>query len=317
MNIMIIGAGSLGLLFASKIAPFCEQITVVTRTVEQAETLAQQGILLDGVASSTTQTGAPITFNSYQKDEMETGYTAEHPIDYIFLMVKQTAITAELVHYIRTQMTKNTFLVCFQNGVGHELKLGQVIQTDRLLFAVTTEGAKRNGPTSVSHTGHGITYIGGLASTHAIEEDSRHFLLIYRLELAGVHAVLSKNMEVRIWNKLVINSVINPLTAIFRVPNGELLSSEWTRSLMQDLYQEALSLAAAKGIQLPDELWSTILEVCQATSANHSSMLQDIEASRQTEIDYLNGRLVDMGQEIGLELPLHRMMYKMIKAIEN
>ncbi|MNY52337.1 2-dehydropantoate 2-reductase [compost metagenome] len=86
---------------------------------------------------------------------------------------------------------------------------------------------------------------------------------------------------------------------------------------MQDLYQEALSLAASKGIQLPDELWSTILEVCQATSANLSSMLQDIEASRQTEIDYLNGRLVDMGQEIGLELPSHRMMYRMIKAIEN
>ena len=137
------------------------------------------------------------------------------------------------------------------------------------------------------------------------------------LELAGFHAVLSKNMEVRIWSKLAINVVINPLTAILRVPNGELLRSAWTRSLMQDLYQEVLQLAVAKGIKLPAELWDTILEVCLATSTNHSSMLQDVEASRQTEVDYLNGSLVTMANELGLELPAHRMVYRMIKAIEK
>lgn len=317
MHIMIIGAGSLGLLFASRLAPFCTRLTVVTRSEGQARELTEYGIKLVGMTLQETKQENPIDFCSYTEETKEGVVARTHQVDYIFLMVKQTAISPELIDYIKSQMTDHTYLVCFQNGVGHELKLSQAIGCDNLLFAVTTEGAKRNGFTSVSHTGHGITYFGKIESNKQLTEDNQHILFVQMLELAGFHTVLSKNMEVRIWSKLAINAVINPLTAILRVPNGELLRSAWTRSLMQDLYQEVLRLAVAKEIKLPAELWDTIMEVCQATRTNHSSMLQDIEASRQTEVDYLNGSMVEMGNEVGLELPAHSMVYRMIKAIEN
>lgn len=127
---------------------------------------------------------------------------------------------------------------------------------------------------------------------------------------------MSKNMEIRIWSKLVINAVINPLTAILRVKNGELLESAWTRELMLDLYREACLVAEAKDIQLPDDLWQTILTVCEATSRNHSSMLQDIEQSRTTEIDRINGSLLQMAEELNLDLPAHRTVYRLVKALE-
>ncbi|MDR6551360.1 2-dehydropantoate 2-reductase [Paenibacillus qinlingensis] len=317
MHIMVVGAGSLGLLFAAKLASQCSQLTMVTRTTEQASELAEQGIKLEGEASQTAKSTKSIVYSSYLEETREDIIPNERQVDYIFLMVKQTAITDELVTYLRHQMTDQTFLVCFQNGIGHEQKLSQAIAYDKLLFAVTTEGAKRNGLHSVRHTGRGITYFGVIESNKQLTPNNQHIFFVQMLKSAGFRAELSNNMEVRIWSKLVINVVINPLTAILRVPNGDLLRSEWSRSLMQDLYEEALKLANLKRIALPDKLWDTILTVCEETKTNHSSMLQDIEAARQTEIDYLNGRLVKVAEEWDLVLPTHDMVYRMIKAIEN
>lgn len=317
MHIMIIGAGSLGLLFAAKIAPICSQLTVVTRSEGQARELTECGIQIVGEDSQEPILEESIRFESNSETMIGGVDPLARQVDYMFLMVKQPAISRELINYIQSRMTSHTFLICFQNGVGHEMKLSQAIGWDKLLFAVTTEGAKRVGPGSVKHTGHGITYLGALQPDRIESSYDQHIFIVQLLELAGFRAELSKNMEVRIWSKLVINAVINPLTAILRVPNGELLRSTWRLSLMKDLYQEALGLASAKGIKLPAELWDTIQAVCEATQTNHSSMLQDIEASRLTEVDFLNGSLVKMGNEIGLELPVHTLMYRLIKAIEN
>lgn len=316
MRIMIIGAGSLGLLFASKLAAFCTDLMLVTRTQEQAEELKLKGIQLEEM-DLPMRTIQNIDISSYIYETSDLHDSSNREVDYIFLMVKQTAITEELIHFIRSQMTTDTCLVSFQNGIGHEHKLSQANGAGRLLLAVTTEGAKRSGWRTVSHTGHGITHIGTLKSGEQEKGPNPHILLAELLERAGFQTVLSKNMEVMVWHKLAINAVINPLTAILRVSNGELLKSSWTRSLMQDLYQEVLLLASDQGISLPEGLWETILQVCQATSSNHSSMLQDVEAGRLTEIDYMNGRLVQMARDVGLELPANNMVHKLIKAIEK
>lgn len=316
---MIIGAGSLGLLFAAKLSSFCEHMTVIARTKEQADQLAQKGILLGGtIERHRTTRGGLIEFSYYQEDKESLTRTSSlpQPMDYIFLMVKQPAITKELAKYIDSLSSETTHLVSFQNGIGHEALLNEGGGENKLLLAVTTEGARRESLTEVSHTGQGITYIGASEHTNLDQENSTHFLLVNLLEEAGFQTLMSKNMEIRIWSKLVINAVINPLTAILRVKNGELLESAWTRELMLDLYREACLVAEAKDIQLPDDLWQTILTVCEATSRNHSSMLQDIEQSRTTEIDRINGSLLQMAEELNLDLPAHRTVYRLVKALE-
>lgn len=319
MRIMIIGAGSLGLLFAAKLSSFCEHMTVITRTKEQADLLAQEGILLGGMNERRRTTrGGYIEFHQYQdgKGTLTSEISSVQPFDYIFLMVKQPAITKELAQFIDSRRSETTYLVSFQNGIGHEAVLSEGHEEKKLLLAVTTEGARRESLTEVSHTGHGVTYIGASKDTDLDQEHSMHFLLVNLLEEAGFQTLMSKNMEVRIWSKLIINAVINPLTAILRVKNGELLESAWTKGLMLDLYREACLVAEAKGIKLPDELWQTILTVCEATSRNHSSMLQDIEQSRTTEIDRINGSLLQMAKELSLDLPVHHTVYRLVKALE-
>jgi 2-dehydropantoate 2-reductase len=316
MHIMIIGAGSLGLLFAAKLSAFCEHMTVIARTREQAAGLAQQGISLGGTAERylTTRTGV-IEFGYYIEEDKSVSTSLQH-YDYIFLMVKQPAITQDLIDYLKAQINTNTYLISFQNGVGHEAMLREKLGWDRLLLAVTTEGARREDLTAVSHTGRGVTYIGTAEDTDSQFNNSAHILLAQLLEKAGFHTRMSKNMNVRIWIKLTINAVINPLTAILRVKNGDLLVSPWTRSLMQALYQEACIVAKAKGVDLPDDLWETLLGVCKATSENHSSMLQDIEQSRRTEIDRINGSLLQMAKELKLDLPTNQIVCQLVKALE-
>lgn len=315
MRVMIIGAGSLGLLFAAKLSACCEHMTVIARTSEQAAELARQGIELIGTTESQlTAHHGGIEFG-YYIEGVKTAKASLTHYDYIFLMIKQPAITRKLIDYLKTHLSKETYLICFQNGIGHEKILAEVLGRNQLLLAVTTEGARREGPVTVIHTGHGVTYIGPSVKT-ADFADSKHILLAQLFEDAGFQIMMSKNMDIRIWSKLIINAVINPLTAILRVKNGELLNSPWTRSLMHDLYQEARTLAIAKSVQLPDELWDTILGVCEATRLNHSSMLQDIEVSRGTEIDYINGSLVRMAKELNLELPTHQTVYQLVKALE-
>ncbi|MEW9698115.1 ketopantoate reductase family protein [Paenibacillus sp. SI8] len=319
MRIAIVGAGSLGLLFASKLSAVSEHIIVVTRTIEQANTLRESGITLveEGHVKVNSDIGR-ISYESYEASiaSMEVGgMPGEMDLDYLFLMVKQPAITPELMAYVKTRMSSGTIVVCFQNGVGHEKRLGQALGMDRLLLAVTTEAARREGPAAVAHTGHGVTYIGSLASESGPKQNLK-ILLIDFLEKAGITAILSKNMEIRVWNKLIMNAVINPLTAILRVRNGELLNSPWALSLMRELFEEASLVAAAQGVVLPDDLWETLLGVCEATAQNHSSMLQDLKQAKGTEIDSMNGSLLQMAIELKLMLPVHQTVYGLVKALE-
>ncbi|MBD0379160.1 ketopantoate reductase family protein [Paenibacillus sedimenti] len=311
MRIMIVGAGSLGLLFGAKLFTVCDHITVVTKTREQAEALRMQGISLDGdKVISTNSNEHNIRFQSYDESVKED----KHP-DFLFVMVKQPAIRDEFISYLKDSMSAGTIVVCFQNGIGHEEKLISAVGSDKLLLAVTTEAARKEGLTKVDHTGHGITYLGSLTRKGGPPQASQ-ILLQDLLKTAGIEAEVSNEMEVRIWSKLIMNAVINPLTAILRVRNGELLESPWAMSLMRELYDEAMLVAGAKGIELPDNLWKTLLHVCKATAQNHSSMLQDLMQAKGTEIDSMNGSLLRIAKELKLELAVHQTVYCVVKALE-
>ncbi|NEW05255.1 2-dehydropantoate 2-reductase [Paenibacillus sp. SYP-B3998] len=320
MRIMIVGAGSLGLLFAAKLSAVCEQIIVVTRTIEQAVTLKERGIfVLDETTTERNKSmGLDIQYNSYIEDSRNPMFDMqanEVCLDYVFLMVKQPAITSEMITYVKSRMSSTTVLICIQNGVGHEERLSEAIGKNRLLLAVTTEGARKERANEVFHTGQGVTYMGSLTQNDG-PAWSTQILLRDLLKEAGFETIMSKDMKVRIWSKLIMNAVINPLTAILRVRNGELVNSPWAQLLMRQLYEEALLVAKAKDVELPAELWETLLQVCRATEQNHSSMLQDLMQARGTEIDSMNGSLLRMAEELKLELAVNKIVYHFVKALE-
>ncbi len=119
-----------------------------------------------------------------------------------------------------------------------------------------------------------------------------------------------------IYRKLLINAVINPLTAIWRIPNGELLASEGRLQLMRELFREATMVYDACGVTYDEDAWDNILEVCRITAGNISSMLADVLASRTTEIRWINGSLVEMAERTGTSVPLHRWICQLVEGIK-
>lgn len=322
-RITVIGAGALGMLFAVKLTKAVPDMEIVVRRASQKQLLMSEGVSL-------TEAGAWLdgseekgrTLKIYPKIVLmneEDGNKAarEGCMHWIVLAVKQTAFTSDLAEAVQKRMGIDSWVVCLQNGIGHVETLTKFIPAERILLAVTTEGALKRSETEAAHTGRGFTWIGQASPNENERSEAVKKKWVKLLEVAGFEAFLSKNITSRIWHKLLVNAIINPLTAILQVTNGELPGLPKAQQLMRALFDEGTALAAALRIELDPDLWEQLLEVCRKTSANRSSMLQDVLAGRPTEIDAINGGLLKKAETLGLSLSTHQAVYQLVKALEG
>ncbi|MFB0845550.1 ketopantoate reductase family protein [Paenibacillus oleatilyticus] len=317
----VIGAGALGTLFAVKLSKAGHEVEVVVRRAERKAEIEAAGLRLTNAVSGSEEKSARAVITAFPRvrlwEEKEAfgGKDGSGP-HFILLAVKQSAITRELGLELGRRMGSSAWMVCLQNGIGHLETLAAYVPAERLLAAVTTEGAMISTAGEAVHTGSGMTWVGAVGDERAEVSEIMQKNLVYWLQLAGFSASVSKNISSRIWQKLLINAVINPLTALLRVPNGELLSLPGAGELMRSLYEEGVVLARALDIRLEPDLWEQLLEVCRRTANNRSSMLQDMTAGRLTEIDAITGGLLREANRSEIELPTHLTVYRLIKAAE-
>lgn len=238
MIVDIIGGGALGLLFAGRLLAGRQAgVRLWTRTEEQAEKIRAEGFEVAEMSGERSHYQGieafplPLAPTRLSRHGLEAGM--------VWLFVKQTHIGPELLAALGEMPRQaNATLVCFQNGVGHAEALAGVWPSRSLAVAVTTEAAAREGANRIRHTGSGATWIGPAAA----EEDARAHALNFScisaknlLEKAGIEAFVSNNIEDMVYQKLLVNAVINPLTALLRVKNGELLDKAERIELMRDL----------------------------------------------------------------------------------
>jgi 2-dehydropantoate 2-reductase len=140
-------------------------------------------------------------------------------------------------------------------------------------------------------------------------------LLVSALSAAGIEAALSNNIMEHVYGKLLVNAVVNPLTALFRVKNGELPADPFRFRLMKALFHETLAVLQASGMRTDGGEWDRLLDVVRRTAENRSSMLADVEAGRPTEIDAINGGVVRLAREAGAAAPLNAAVAALIGAI--
>ncbi|GAX28054.1 2-dehydropantoate 2-reductase [Fistulifera solaris] len=191
-------------------------------------------------------------------------------------------------------------------------------ERSRIHLAMTTHGAYRDDDDDelfhVVHAGYGSTSI----------ED--YPAMAQLLDLAGLNCTTSLTLDRDLWYKLAANCVINPLTALYRCRNGEVRRSYEQRNpkssfgtYMADILQEVSMVAhEMTGQEYPVETLQIYVEtVINATSANQSSMFQDVLAGRDTEIDYLNGFVVQQGQQRGLLCPINQQLVQDVLALRN
>jgi 2-dehydropantoate 2-reductase len=315
MRIDIIGAGALGLLYAGKLAAAGMEIRLWVRRVESADILRQKGIIIE------EQSGEPvtITYPQFEVHLMEDWSLTDQTGNWVFLMTKQDGIRAAAEHLAKGS-AHNLKIMSIQNGIGHTDILTKYLPDACIYRAVTTEGARRSGETVVIHAGKGLTELGSAicgGSVQPFSSDGREKLLADKLTQAGLETRLSESIDQSIYRKLLVNAVINPLTAIWRVPNGELLSSPERMGLLRQLYDESIRIYDACGIAWQTEWWEELLLVCRSTALNRSSMLADVLAGRRTEIEAINGQFIRLAQEAAMDAPLHRTVRDIINGMQS
>lgn len=305
LSIAVWGGGSLGLLWAARLARIFPETVLLVRTEEQRDWIREKGIRLTDLAGKEERIPVHVRW---------IGEVGDEAFDCLLIMVKQRhlpGVAEALAAFSRLP----ALAVLWQNGLGQEEAFESLFPPGVLCGAVTTEGAYREGPGEVRHTGGGQTWIGPFASGAVRSEVAARFLAPLRDE--GVRIEWESPIVRRIWEKVMVNCAINPLTALLRIRNGELLRSDEALSLMESVVEEAVSVARAEGVGLEaDAVLKRVVEVCRRTAENRSSMLQDVERGQRTEIDWINGEVVRRGTRAGIETPVNRTLVRLIRLLE-
>ena len=278
---LIVGPGALGRLLALHLVDVAPVVLTGRRTLPKEQTLTTP----DGKQHKRRLT-------LFKVNELP-------PTLPTFLHLTTKAYAAEAAYTaVMSRLSAPPILVLWQNGYQ-----SQPLLTHRhpgpVLCASTTEGAWLEGDAGVVHAGRGRTYIGDLANQH---EQYCHELATL-LNQAGLAAEAVDDIHTRLWHKLAVNAAINPLTARFRIRNGQLREAAF-RPMVEQVIDEVATIMRAEGITAPQVGWQALVwQVIEATANNRASMLQDVLGGRPVEREAILGPLLDVARRHAITAP--------------
>lgn len=295
-DLLIVGTGAMGSLFAARLARAGHHVTMLGTWKQGLDAIRENGIRFQDASG--------------EEYRYIVGAT-EDPRDcvgakYALVLVKAWQ-TERAASQLVECLAQDGLAVTLQNGLGNRESLVQSLGPDRVALGVTTSGATLLGPGRVIAGGEGPISVERNPSLGPLEE---------ALKSASFTVQLVEEARSLIWGKLVINSAINPLTALLRVPNGELLERPSAREMMRALAAETSRVAEAEGIDLPfSDPVAAAEEVARKTASNRSSMLQDVLRGAPTEIDAICGAVVGMAKKHGIATPANWACWQLVNAI--
>lgn len=298
MNIGIIGAGAIGLLYAYHFSALFP-VTLYTKRPEQCKELEDKGITL--VEGNLPVGNRKVTV----KKLSEKSKLVE---EIIIVAVKQYVLQDIMPHLLK--LKKDQCVLFLQNGMAH-VKQAEKVENAHLLIGVVEHGVKKLDDVTVNWTGKGSTKV---APFRSVSSDSR-ILDWWEKGLSESFPLIKSNSYQNILvEKLVVNAIINPLTTLYRVKNGQLVLNRFYRETMYALYREISFLIE---IEEREKMWEHVLNICSNTAENRSSMQRDIEFGRRTEVDAILGYLIFLAEEQGTKVPLTEFIYRSIKGLEE
>lgn len=291
MEVGIIGAGSLGLLYSYYLS-INQSVTLYTNKAVQANLINEKGITVQRE-------------NNVFHINMNANDSREYKEQFLIITVKQYQLE-EIIEKLKDQPAKT--ILFLQNGMGH-IRFMPEISHHRILFGVSEHGALKLNETTVKHTGIGMTKIAFYDRQKIDSEitntliNNEHSLFMFKL---------FTEWEPILKEKLVVNATINSLTSVLKVKNGELISDPYFKKLLYELFLEVIDVLNERDV---DGLWLHVVKICENTAGNVSSMYKDVKEGRQTEIDSILGYLID--HAYGKNIPYIRFLYYAVKGIEN
>ena len=290
-KIFILGAGAIGSVYGALLSKR-NDVTLVGNK-KHVETVNSKGLTITGDINE--------TFHPRAETEIK-----EIPEKTLIILTTKAYDSAAAVRGIKRLLREDTAVLVLQNGLGNEDVVRQVLGANtKVLRGITTMAAEFfeagkirfwNGETTVEKSEHCET----IAKT---------------FNQCGLKTKISDDIKRDVWNKLVVNCVINPLTAILKVRNNQIITDS-LKPIRHEIIRECVEVGKAEGITFPDDLEERIDKEAPKYT-NFSSMCQDVMKGKRTEIDFLNGKIVELGKKHGVQTKVNAVLVHLIKFLEG
>ena len=300
----ILGPGAIGGLLACQLSRAGIPVQLITSRTTAEPQVKPQGMAPEEITLGLREADRETRFRFPQP-------AADAIIRHLIITTK-TWQTRAAFDGIRDRLDEQSTLIVMQNGMGTADWLQAQLPQAVVLAATTTQGAYRENRTTIVHAGQGDTWLGPLRKAH--EPKARAIYTQWQQQ--GLPIQWDHSIAKRLWLKLGINCVINPLTVIYQCRNGELLQNPEALQQMAAIAEEFTRVYRGVFGTTPDEdMFSLAREVAHRTAANISSMRQDALNDNPTEINAINGYLVERGQALGIQCPVNTSVINALKHI--
>lgn len=301
MKISIIGSGAMGSLFGALLAQSGQEVVLIDIRQDHVDAINSLGL---GVESCGKTRRLAINAST----RIEDGQNA----DLIIIFVKSFQ-TQEATVAARQCLNETGSVLTLQNGMGNADIISAIIPPDQVVAGTTSHGATLLGPGLIHHAGTGPTAIGPWSKTSSSNLEAIKDLFCK----AGIETQLEYNIQLIIWKKLIINVGINAITALTGIKNGQIVDAPPTANLVHRAVQEACDVAFAHGVKLPEDIVEHVFTAAKETGPNRSSMGQDVDNRRWTEIDAINGAVVRLAENKNIAVPVNQTLASLIEILQH
>ena len=294
LSVAVMGAGAVGCFYGGMLARAGHTVTLIGRPQHV------QAILARGLRMQT------LGFDEAVPLAASTEASAVAGADVVLFAVKSPE-TEAAGEQMRAHLKPGALVLCLQNGVDNAERLRRVLPGATVAAAVVYVATEMAGPGHLRHHGRGELVI---EPTPASEAVARAFVA------SGVPTEISDNVRGALWAKLILNCAYNALSAVGRIAYGELVLRPGIQDVMRDVVAECRAVAAADGVSIPGDVDLAVRRIAETMPSQYSSTAQDLMRGKPSEIDHLNGYVVQRGAALGVPTPANRVLWAMVKLVE-
>jgi 2-dehydropantoate 2-reductase len=294
-TVAVLGAGAVGCFYGGMLARAGHRVTLIGRPAH-VQAITAHGLRLQTLA-----------FDEQVAIAASTAAESAAGADLVLVAVKSPDTDAAAAQ-LRPHLQPGARVLSLQNGVDNAERLRAGLPGVQVAAAVVYVATEMAGPGHLRHHGRGELVLEPSPwSAHAAQA----------FTAAGVPTALSDNVRGALWAKLVLNCAYNALSALSRLPYGELVQHPGVPDVIDDVVAECRAVATAEGVVLPGDLDEMVRRIPQTMPGQLSSTAQDLMRGKPSEIDFLNGHVVRRGEALGLPTPANRALWAAVKLAER
>ena len=299
----MLGAGAVGCYFGGMLARANQDVTFIAR-LERAKALNEYGLEMDCKA-----------FHETVKVKASADLTLLRDADLVLLCVKSLDTEQTLLE-IKSILPNTAVLLSLQNGVAN-IEIASRTIGHRIYAAVVYVAAGMIGQRTMKHHGRGELLIGSLGNITADDQENLEGIR-HLFEAANVPCLITSQIKRDMWLKFLVNCSFNAISGIGQIPYGEMVKSPEIVQLIKEITKEFLAIAALEDVKI------SLLEALSANDSIATTMVtqvsstaQDLSRGKKTEIDFLNGYIVELGRRHGIATPYNESVHALVKMLES